>query len=406
MAVIELGDLSHEPVAAEGTPRLRAVLALLAAALLLTLGGSAVPRSHALTPLWQAPFEEGGALLRVTGTSVYVLGLGQHGRFTAYDLRTGATRWRVPVGTDGGWFSARDNGVVLLSGTGTVAFDDERGARLWSRPGQLLAGTAGRAVLVDWDDTADTAGGARLVSLPDGAVLWSERPGQRWADVAADPLAPDRLVTVGAGGLVTVRELTGGRLVASARQPWPPPGRITVEQHGIYVAAAGPGGLTLQAYDTETLRRRWSLPVGDYPAVSGCGPVLCVVTPDGVSGLDRATGVVRWSHPGAANPALLTPGRLVVDEGADGLRHALIDAADGRTVAELGGAAPIPGDGDHPYVLDRQTIVAQLDPGTGSRQPRGLVEGTSAYGCQVAGHTLVCNVADNRLVAVELGPVG
>src|SRR6188768_4132855 len=134
MAVIELGVVSEGGDGPDVRPTrrplgrrdLRSLLvAIVAAASVLTVTGSARPDPSGLTQLWSIPFELGSGAYVLTPDSVYVLTQPGQGRLSAYDLRTGGLRWSHPAPEDSSWLSGIQAGALLLpAGPETAMYED------------------------------------------------------------------------------------------------------------------------------------------------------------------------------------------------------------------------------------------------------------------------------------------
>ena len=124
------------------------------------------------------------------------------------------------------------------------------------------------------------------------------------------------------------------------------------------------------AYDPVTLRRVWQRPAGRAYEVRSCGPLACLTGPDGVRGVDPATGDQRWYRPGW---------RSVEQRG--GMRSrtgrppastdpvGIVDPATGRVLVDLTGWRLVGGTGGDHLLVTRaveagaRTMVAVAGPG-------------------------------------------
>lgn len=428
MQVIDLGVVGDEETRPATRPPIRRpwIAAAVALLCLLTVAAAAGPRRSALGQLWAVPFSSATDLVQVGGSTAYVLATDAPGHLSAYDVRSGARRWRVPGGAAFTWIAATRPGVVLLTGSPlgtavTTAVDESTGETLWRRPGSLLTTSGERAVLVNPDEADST--GISLADLRTGAELWS---GASTADpdfgtAVADWEDPDRLVVVYASGRVEVRDLADARLISAGQLPVADDGPDTVDFGGgngnflllghTLVVGEADGAGTISAYDTSSMRRSWGLDVGKYEVYTErCGPMLCIY-PGGVDAYDPATGRLAWHRDGVNTAQAAGDGRLVLTSGDQ--TYQLVDATSGATVADLAESEPLSGSsGDRVYAGAPMTSgdygmkVAELDLRSGRLFLRGEISGVVAASCQVAAETLVCpDDTTNRLRAIDLLPV-
>lgn len=297
-AVIDLGGGWRETLPEPGEPRrgLRAAATVLAAGLLLALGGAApvpvrlveIARVPVTVARDTAPVFFGGAVL-----------LRAQGRLTAYELRDGAPRWSVQL-PDRPELSmivaspAVPEIVVAVQDSGeqelTVALDLATGAERWRAPELLVpVGDVVHTMASVYGPNGapavhvhDLRTGARLWTMPDAVNhAFDERGGTAW--------------TVSPAGHVTAYDVHDGRVLRSGTVSVPATvdsafavgGELALQ----YTTGAGP---RLAWFDGTTLA---SLP---HPAPDGwgvdCGAVFrCVRLSEPVAGLelvDRATGAV------------------------------------------------------------------------------------------------------------------
>jgi hypothetical protein len=167
---------------------------------------------------------------------------------------------------------------------------------------------------------------------------------------------------------------------------------------------------TVTAYDTDTLRQLWTVEQTSSGGSYGCGPVLCISDADSTSGHDRATGKRLWQLPGSSNIFPLTDDRLLIDE-ENGVRRALLDAATGRRIADLGAGMPVWDSLGRasPYLVagTRQppgrTAVSRFDPATGEVTLLGAIAPTLDFGCQIEADLLICPTREDQLVVTDVG---
>ena len=252
-----------------------------------------------------------------------VLVNGGDGALYAADARTGAQRWRVPLGdalTAGTPAVAEGVVYVATQGHGLSALRLESGAPIW---------------------TVDTQGPVRAPPLAVGSLLFvatgantlrclDQRTGaEYWAFKSEDtqanfwPTQGQPAVTTMHGGLVFValgastefnalRLSTGQKVWESAVDSRMVGAPVYDAAHGLVFVATGAGHL--YALDANTGAQRWlsSLPgAGGVGVGFAAGPALAggslFIGDDGgdVLALDAQTGTTRWTAPG--NDALLGP---------------------------------------------------------------------------------------------------
>ena len=300
----------------------------------------------------------------------------------AFELATGAERWRAPGCT----FAALAGGALLAVSAGLLrALAPRSGRAAWSRPLPGMTPVAavtlarGPAILVE----RDAATGLDPAS---GRTLWRfEPPGAARLHATAF----GGVLVVGTDGGLLYGLDAAGRLVWRLRAPGPVL-RRPLAAAGLCVAlsASDAGGTALLAVDPATGERRWEAPLdasapasvvpwggqlaiagavaGDpivtavgrggtqgwtvAPALAGAataaaaGPLLVVRDGAGaLAALDRG-GSVRWSRPapsGAAAPRATPP--LVVRGtvlAAGGEAVQALDARTGELLGTLPAAAP------------------------------------------------------------------
>lgn len=445
MAVIELGFVaSHgdEPSAEPARPRRRAELrrvlvALVAVCCVLTVTGSARPHPRGLTQLWSIPYSPEADGYRLIGDTLYVLSQTGERRLTAHDIRTGAVRWSTANVEHSSWVTAVEGGVLLMptsismiSGKDpdgmtysrevrrdTVAIDAATGRRLWQKAGEFMTALGDRVLLAEWDETGERARRLRMVRLRDGGTIWSRDRGDlaSWSTDTTPGTRPDRLVTVTAQGRVEVIALADGLVVTTGTLPWPAArnndySTITVQGRRFYLDQTVRSRSTVTAYDTDTLRRLWAVEQASSGGSFGCGPVVCILDGKSTSGHDRATGARIWQLSKSTSTYPLANGQLLIDED-NGARRALMDAATGRRLADLGTGMPVwdPLGRAMPYLVARttqppgRTSVSSFDPATGAVTLRGAIPQTLDFGCQNEADLLVCPTQDNQLIVTDVG---
>ena len=453
MTVIELGDVtsgSEQPRPVD-PPRgydrrliRRAGAALVAAACLVTMSGSALPEpSRALRTVWSVPFGPADRYA-LTPDTVYTATQDVPGQLEARDLATGARRWAVDMPDPTAWPTFVPAAGVLLIPYGrvakevkapdgstyfteiyrnTIALDARTGSELWRRPGEIYLATDDGVLLSDRDFDADEVRALRLVRIRDGGVVWARADvhAQRVTAGGPDPARPDLLVTVAPAGAVEILRLADGFRISAGRVIWnvgsPVEGTYTdvfVDGARLYVRMAGRETSALTAYALDTFRRIWRINGTDAVAAYPCGTLVCGIEQYGFAAYDPATGAIRWRSPDIRNAWPASSGRLVADSGrlvADSVDHwTLIDEATGRLVADLGGGAPVPDlDGRVSYLVRPTTsprgltAVSRIDSDTGTVGVRGTIDWVTDGSCQATGNNLVCATVAGQLIVTLVG---
>ncbi|SCG51887.1 PQQ-binding-like beta-propeller repeat protein [Micromonospora halophytica] len=358
MTLIDLGDVRDEPVPdpRERPPRAvgrpTRIVAVLAVAL-LSLAGAAPPNQPAFFTVPAAPtttaFVHGDRLFLIAPAEQSA---DRAGTLTAYAV---PTRGRGPLSPlwwaslpFGGGSAADVVGDVLVvtadvprDGAGrSYAFDVATGRPRWDLPGSL-AGTGDPLLLY----TRGGQGPAAVsgVDPATGRVRWSvptplESTTFRFGPDGLDGL--DRIVLSPSTGPAEVWDARSGqRLVSrdlrsgelSVRQRAQPVGDLllTVRHHAELVTA----------YGLAELDRRWEIRLGLVAYFEPCGGLICAVgRTGGITALDPATGETRWRATHWFGVLTERGGRVLVSRRGTGLQEpfAILDAATGRLVAELG----------------------------------------------------------------------
>ena len=134
------------------------------------------------------------------------------------------------------------------------------------------------------------------------------------------------------------------------------------------------------AYDPVTLQQVWEGPAGRAYEVRSCGPLACLTGPDGVRGIDPATGVTRWHRP-EWRGVEWRAGMLLAYGTPAGVSEPLgiVDPATAKVLVGLEGWRMVGGDGGDHLLVTREVVagartmvaVAAPDIATG---PRPLAE--------------------------------
>ncbi|GAB1642363.1 PQQ-binding-like beta-propeller repeat protein [Krasilnikovia sp. MM14-A1259] len=325
-------------------------------------------------PTYRLRIASGLVLLRPW--SAGLTGLGDPGT-TAVSLATGDARWR------------RTGNVVTLAGSGSLLA--VAGVRSLTGPGRRVEGPI---------DAVDVVTGATRwrIRVPSTAVLQG---------IPAAAGNPPRLLLVHDDRTAAVHDLTTGARLATADLPPADygPDNPTVTGGLVLLRHPTAAGVELSAYDPVTLTRRWSRPAGDVYEIRDCGPLACLMGPDGVRAIDPADGTARWYQPdwriveqrGDAMLAYSAPDGTIDTVG-------LVDPATGRVLVDLHGWRPLAGAGGrddllvtHAEQAGARTMVAVAAPG--DARPRLLAALPAGTGdCQSAPDRLVCRSTAGELV--------
>jgi hypothetical protein len=448
MTVIELGDTAtrtHPPaVPLDHRRLLRAVLALLAIAGLLTLAGSARPEAHGVRPLWMQPMTD-NETFSIDEHTAYLNRMNDgHAELSAYDLATGALRWATSTGDRVSIRGAQPaGGIVLLPvdpvrittsdpnggflfitefSRSTIALDPATGRVLWRTAGEFRPDqVTGSGVLVSERDEHGRLTRLSLLRLPDGSPLWS-RPVPGAADVAVTDVAvtDDAVITTTGKGKVQIYGYGDGAPRRTGQLPWPA-GSVQAGQAAGLIAAGHyftvvqyrDEANTATVYRPEDLRRLWSVD-STRGLVRGCAPLLCTFGPKGVAGLDPVTGQVRWQQPDMSGIAMITRDRLLLSGGGGNTLPGqegmvLVDPTTGHRIGTPVRGTAVTTDRPEPSILvlrptgrPGQVAVLRLDITTGTAAPVGITTSPGPQQCVSIGAYLVCRRVD-RLAVMAVG---
>ncbi|WKU04832.1 PQQ-binding-like beta-propeller repeat protein [Micromonospora sp. HUAS LYJ1] len=396
MTVIDLGEVGHHddptpPPARRSRARRSAghpaAVALTALLLLLTLAGAA-PGPTRLTPVPVPDVPEpshlivGGLLVLAYPSALAPAGSRQ---LTAIDLADGRIRWETSL-------SPRHQ-LVVLDGVGddvvvttdpggepvSMVLDHVDGRTRWRQPGVAVPTADGGLLL---EDVHVDRVAVRGVEPATGAVRWTVTAGAATVGYRAGERGVAELVVVTSAGRAEAYDVgTGVRRLAFPVPPARSDHHHVAQPVGDLLLVDGEPG-RLAGYDLASGRRRWDAPVStrDAWSVHPCGDAVCLDESSGTEVLDPVTGRVRWTSD-RWSPVASVAGRLV-GVNADGPpRLALLDAATGRAVAELGRWELV-----HqwppivrllavrPATGDRQ-LLAELDPADGTLRVRDVLPG-------------------------------
>ncbi|MFI1989533.1 PQQ-binding-like beta-propeller repeat protein [Actinoplanes sp. NPDC020271] len=422
MSVIELGDLSSPPAgpsASRPPMRFRGRLAIVALICALVLAASGGPPVAPVRRLWETGLTERDSVA-LTADAVYVV---RRNGMTAYDLATGAVRWRrdLPLPYSDVTSMQVSDGMVLLGGppefvtapgypsaamafpTELIVLDAATGADRWRSPGEVVDATADAVLLADRDAHGELHT-MRMVGTRDGVVRWT-RPLARALDVQTGPA---RIVATTAGTVTTYRYDDGTPLASrpvATGQDWF--NSATMVAGGrLFVTRADQRGATVTAYRLDDLAELWNRRTLRGAYVTPCGPVVCLSSGAELSGLNPATGTPLWSTSGWAGVNVAGAGRLLAYSTAEQPEHVLMDAATGRVLGRPSPGWPTPAGGpDGPRTLIRasaadpdRSVVSRIDPVAGRIVPIGTVASPAVGPCSGGGRFLLCRGSDDIVV--------
>ena len=425
-AVIDLGlergepDSYHRP-ARRTTPR-RLGPAVVALLVLLGVAGSVpAPDPVVLTAVLRVPIgpgdpftiAEGGRLVAQSG-----------GTLSAYHLRDGELRWQVRQGTP--VYRLRTaSGLLLLRPwapggreSGTSAISLATGATRWHHARNVVA-FPGTSLLFGVRGVRSSSGIGRrveesvqVVDPVAGTPLWQVRVPSTAVLLSVPGVAdtPARMLLVRDDRTAHLYDVGTGRYLAGRALPPADynPENPVVAGGAVLLRHPGPSGTELSAFDQETLQPMWTEPAPGLVEVRACGRLACLIGPDGVRGVETATGDVRWHQPGWTTVQQL--GTRLVAYAAANDAVALVDPGTGQVQVDLGGWQPVAGTARSGELLvtrdvgpGARTMVAIAAPG--SRKPRLLAELPEGTGdCQAAPDRLVCRSSYDELVVWAYQP--
>ncbi|WP_250027448.1 outer membrane protein assembly factor BamB family protein [Paractinoplanes maris] len=371
MSTIELGEIptadGEQPAPASSVRLDRRLLRQVALALTVVLcavglTGSIVPRAHGIRPLWSVPLAEaqgtaisrdGLFVHRTTGTTTTI---------TAYELATGAVRWRRNLDGAIGYVQSADQAGLLLipvqaqlltlpsadDGSAfqaevhekTVAISAATGAEVWRTTGEPYLITGDTALLTEYTSSAGLAR-MRLIRLSDQGTIWShDTPGVRSQVAIPSDGPPENIVTATDTGEIKVFAYDSGALVTAARIPWVTPrpeegffNDLFGMSDVVVVNRSQANVFDMSVYRTGTMAELWKASDTDGYA-SPCGVLICINNTRGVEAYDPATGTRRWQVAGVTNAWSLSRDRVVLSDGTEEGSLRLVDAGTGRPVGE------------------------------------------------------------------------
>jgi hypothetical protein len=450
MSVIDLGDVSHLPDEPEGYPGGRPefgrfhvgrlVKAAIAVVVTLAAGGSALPGPPVLREVWSVPTSPEQSMT-LDDDSVYLHSpAGNLTELTAYDLRTGRVRWTRPVDTGPSWFGATpQHGVLLLPGdertiemkspdggmmgysySGSLtAIDPATGEQLWQRPGAQHWANTGDTLLMYERDRTGTLTWLRQVRIRDGSIVWERRAPAKadTVEVLFEGGTPDRIVTAGPRGHLTVLSYADGTEVTSRSLPWQQvsyntgagsnlgtvKGRLVVVDTGL---GDDIDRSRVTVYRSDSLVPLWSRETKGWANVQDCGPLICLSTAQGLfEAVDPETGARRWAMEGGPFIGTIAGGeRLLIPGTEDEPKQTLVDAATGRAIAPIAAGGLLSMDDEEGTAtllrqLDPTTnVVSRIDTTTGRSIVLGVLPAGDQIFCGGSGRRLVCMLGDRMVV--------
>jgi outer membrane protein assembly factor BamB len=442
VALIELdlyAPVEPAPIRIPPAHRYRYAALVVAAVLVLVLGGAA-PASSALWRLQgQVPLTTTDGMFKIAGERLYAFETtGTDVVTTAWSLGPARRLWSradpVPaLGPNGRYLpeydwnvqAVGDDEVLLTANRHTSLLDARTGATRWSTPLTVTSLLGSRVGLAydeqfrpgtEYDETGDNAGPmyissagtytepavrttVRALDLNTGRQLWARTvtgqvDGQtlptgasRLLLITADRLT---LIATGTGAVLHERRLTGSSIAGQFTADAVVGDLVLVRS----LPPDRPGGL-VSAYSADDLVPVWQrAEPGDTISAAFCRELLCTAGDDGTTVLDPATGAPRWQVGGDA-VSLLARGPDVVEWSAQANRATrILDAVTGSTRLDLEPwSFSAFSDTDQTLVLGRyavgRTVFGILRPGRYTVQPLGYLT-TAVTECSAADRFVAC----------------
>ncbi|WP_328466869.1 PQQ-like beta-propeller repeat protein [Actinoplanes sp. NBC_00393] len=323
-------DLDVAPAARPPAPGRREhwLPALLAASLLLLLGGAAAPRPVEVlrtVAVLQGVF----VTALVAGTQLFTARAlpgddADQVEISAVPITPAGSRWTARVEAPSGEVRLAREGSVLVAETleELTVLDARSGALRWHATASLTTVVGGQAVYSEYDDED---GSTTLVDLESGRSLWSS-PGL--ADFADRDATGRYLFTMDFDGRAAVRDITDGRRLASRTLDVFPDGDrpvVSIVGDLVYLFK----GSSLLAVRLSDLATAWETEAAIPYEVQACAGLICVSDRQGVMGVDPAGGQVRWQ---AVRWISYADGVASAQDGTT----VLLDPATGRVTRHLG----------------------------------------------------------------------
>lgn len=404
MNTIELGEISSTPEAEPDLLSWRR-LALAASVLLCLLCAASMrPGSNVVRPLWSVPTTDNDST--TLGSDTLYLHRGTE--LTAYDLATGAIRWRTAADDTLGYAQLAGDLLLLPTeaqpGRSTVAIAAATGERLWTAPGEPMTVAGGTVLMADYTG-AGTFARLRLIRLSDQATLWQrETAGAISVAFTLAGAVPNRIVTVTDTGRAEVLRFADGDVLARARISW---ARSQPEQGQFNDISAGgdhlmvnrnqQGHAELSVYRLDTLAPLWQTDGTDGFAFP-CGSGVCLCNAEGLISYDADSGAERWRIAGAGNGWSPAPGRVVVDHSGEAGEQYLVDSETGARVGRSSpGETVWNTEPDQALLVLKPTVtpagrtsIARWDLATGRRDLLGSIDQITVNRCQAVARYLGC----------------
>ncbi|MEU4623634.1 PQQ-binding-like beta-propeller repeat protein [Actinoplanes sp. NPDC023801] len=364
--MIDLGDVSApEYPRPDRRPRHRyrrrdLGLAFVAVLCLATLHSVPVTAPMVRT-LWTSPFD--GLLLAQAGPGTVFAhrAVGRGGELVAHDLATGRIRWAVPTtpaAVSAGWISVLpEPGLVLLpTETGAAVLDAATGTSLWTLAGSVEGRTVDTLLLREGGDDG-RASRLRLAGARDGRTIWQRPVGDVQTMRVQDRDGRPAVVAVNDGDLTLLRYDDGAMM---GRTDLPQAGvdapQLSFAGDQLLVSRYFDNRVSITAHRLDTLAESWRTEVPGWGSADDCGPVVCLTSGAGVSGLEPGSGAERWLVPGAQGMSPVSGQRLLAFENPrspDGQPLlSIVDAATGRRLGDEVSGLPA-----YSFTGDRRLVV-------------------------------------------------
>jgi outer membrane protein assembly factor BamB len=331
---------------------------------------------------------------------------------SAYELPSGRVLWSAPHRSSGQQVVAHATGDVVLvyvsapdgSWESTTVLDVETGAIRWSRPGWVSVAGDGRTGLASTPadrGRAEDPPPVTAVDLASGTTLWSI-PAMTIPLTPPDPGPQSQLLLLTPAGTVEVRDLRTGAVVET-RMGLPEDASPAFVGNDLIVVqhADGHGRMKVSAYALPTLALRWSLTEPKTFGLTGCGRLVCMQSPAGLTALDDA-GVVVWRRTGEQYAIEMGDALLSTDITGAGLAlDSLVDPTTGRTLLNLTGWQLAGDAGDDVLVVrssagEPRSWFAVVDSGAPAVRMLGSVPHRISD-CQTGPASVVCRVDSDQL---------
>lgn len=395
--------------------RRRAGLAGCLVLVLLTVARAAPPPPPSLVEVWLrdvgSPME-----FAVSGDRLVVTtrdpDAPQAHIISAYELPSGRVLWSAPHRSSGQQVAAYAAGDIVLvyvsapdgSSESTTVLDVETGAIRWSWPGWVSVVDDGRSGLAPTPadgGRAEDPPPVTVVDLASGTTLWSV-PAMAMPLVRPGPGPQSQLLLLTPAGAVDVRDLRTGAAVET-RSGLPADASPAFVGNDLIVVlhADGHREIKVSAYALPTLAPLWSRTEPETFGVTGCGRLVCVQSPAGLTALDD-TGVVVWRRTGEQYVIEMDGALLSTEVAGAGLSlGGLVDPTTGRTMLNLTGWQLAGDAGDGILVVrssasDPRSWFAVVDSGAPAVRTLGSVPHRISD-CQTGTASVVCRVDSDRL---------